>query len=105
MDALHPIKTDRAAHRMEMAQSAGTKWLEKQGQSHGFQVETCVIADYSVVALPGQQAPRKRQPQFGILEITGELTLTDPAAFLAKLSQGFGRARAFGCGLMLLRRG
>jgi CRISPR system Cascade subunit CasE len=28
----------------------------------------------------------------------------EPDRFLAKLAQGFGRARAFGCGLMLIRR-
>jgi CRISPR system Cascade subunit CasE len=32
------------------------------------------------------------------------LTVRNPASFLATLGQGFGRARAFGCGLMLIRR-
>lgn len=30
--------------------------------------------------------------------------VTDSIAFVTKLGQGFGRARAFGCGLMLIRR-
>jgi CRISPR system Cascade subunit CasE len=32
------------------------------------------------------------------------LQVTDPAAFLAKVASGFGPQKAFGCGLMLLRR-
>jgi CRISPR system Cascade subunit CasE len=41
---------------------------------------------------------------FGVLDISGVLEVRDPARFLARLIQGFGRARAFGCGLMLIRR-
>jgi len=32
------------------------------------------------------------------------LTVEDPPLFLVALAAGFGRARAFGCGLMLIRR-
>ena len=32
------------------------------------------------------------------------IEVTDPPAFLARLAAGFGRAKAFGCGLMLIRR-
>ncbi|WP_308340124.1 type I-E CRISPR-associated protein Cas6/Cse3/CasE [Thiolapillus sp.] len=34
----------------------------------------------------------------------GSLTVTEPDAYLATLKQGLGRAKAFGCGLMLIRR-
>ena len=39
-----------------------------------------------------------------LTDLTGEIAVTDPKAFLAKLAQGFGRAKGFGCGLMLIRR-
>ncbi|WP_243641924.1 type I-E CRISPR-associated protein Cas6/Cse3/CasE [Rhodovulum steppense] len=45
-----------------------------------------------------------RQPQFGILDLEGRIEVTDPEALLARLARGFGRAKAFGCGLMLIRR-
>jgi CRISPR system Cascade subunit CasE len=41
---------------------------------------------------------------FGVLDISGVLEVHDPDRFLLRLAQGFGRARAFGCGLMLIRR-
>ena len=41
---------------------------------------------------------------FGVLDISGVLIVEDPVRFLAAQAAGFGRARAFGCGLMLIRR-
>jgi CRISPR system Cascade subunit CasE len=105
MLALHDVpKEKRATHRMRLAQEEGAGWLQGQGARAGFEPAEVAIADYTVAALPGQVRRRARQPQYGILEMTGALTVTDPAAFLARLAQGFGRARAFGCGLMLIRR-
>ena len=41
---------------------------------------------------------------FSTLDFDGILTVNDPAAFLLALSRGFGAAKAYGCGLMLIRR-
>ena len=40
----------------------------------------------------------------GVLDMEGVLEVRDPERFTAALCTGFGRARAFGCGLMLVRR-
>jgi CRISPR system Cascade subunit CasE len=109
MDAIHALPSgketdDRRQARMAAAQTAGRDWLAAQGAKAGFSVDSAVAADYSVVPLPAHTGPRKGQPQFGVIEMTGRLTLTDPAAFLAQIVKGFGRAKAFGCGLMLIRR-
>lgn len=103
MDALKPVpRPERAAQRMALAQEAAQGWMAGQGARAGFDLTALAVEDYSTVALPGK---RKGRPQFGVLEMTGRLTVTDPAAFVDKLAKGFGRARAFGCGLMLIRRG
>ncbi len=94
----------RAPARMRLAQEAAVAWIESQGCRHGFRPSAVEVADYAVLALPGYRGPRRRQPQFGVLDLNGALDVTDPAAFLAQLSAGFGRAKAFGCGLMLIRR-
>ncbi|WP_225391738.1 type I-E CRISPR-associated protein Cas6/Cse3/CasE, partial [Escherichia coli] len=39
------------------------------------------------------------------VDYTGMLTVTDPGLFLQRLSQGYGKSRAFGCGLMLIKPG
>lgn len=105
MDALKPIpKGARAEARMTLAREAAERWMTAQGARHGFSADHVQLADYSVSVLPGYTGTRKGQPQFGILDLTGILTVTDPVAFLARLATGFGRAKAFGCGLMLIRR-
>lgn len=105
MDALHGVPSDaRADQRMEIAQREGAAWLLRQGDMAGFKVVQVDVGDYSVAALPGHKGKRKGQPQFGILELSGVVQVTDPGAFLAKLACGFGRARGFGCGLILIRR-
>ncbi|WP_444455334.1 type I-E CRISPR-associated protein Cas6/Cse3/CasE [Rhodobacter capsulatus] len=105
MDAMHGLPgAARADERMDIAQSEGAAWLARQGEKAGFRLIHATAEDYSVEVLAGHRGPRKGQPQFGILDLSGQIEVTDPAAFLAQLGQGFGRAKAFGCGLMLIRR-
>ena len=105
MDALRVIPAgERGKDRMRIACEEGRAWLERQGAKHGFTVIVAEAEDYSAEVLPGHRGPRKGQPQFGILDLAGRIEITDPAAFLAQLPSGFGRAKAFGCGLMLIRR-
>jgi CRISPR system Cascade subunit CasE len=104
MDALrHQPKDQHAAARLRIATEAGRAWLDRQGAAHGF-------APVSKVGIDGYEAVRiarndgKADARYSRLDITGLLTVTDPTAFLPALAAGFGRARAFGCGLMLIRR-
>lgn len=103
MDALHAMPTEqRAAARLGAVASAGYAWLQRQGAAHGFAPHDGTAVDgYETVRIPRDGA---RPARFGQLDLTGLLTVTDPAAFLPALAAGFGRARAFGCGLMLIRR-
>jgi len=105
MDALHDVPQGaRASERMAAAGREGAAWLARQGEASGFKVVIATAGDYSTVALPDHRGPRRGQPQFGILDLEGRIEVTDPEAFLARLARGFGRAKAFGCGLMLIRR-
>ena len=102
MDALHELpKGTRAVERMEAAGREGRAWLERQGDRAGFRVLSAMAEDYST---EGPTGPRQDQPRFGILDLGGQIEVTEPDAFIARLGDGFGRAKAFGCGLMLVRR-
>ena len=102
MEALHPVaKADRAEARSEAAQAAGSAWLAGQGTRAGFTCDAVTVGGYRVVQAPGRGV---RRPRFGVIDLEADITLTDPPAFLARLATGFGRAKAFGCGLMLIRR-
>lgn len=105
MNLLHALpKPERNAKRLDLAGQAATVWMAAQGARSGFSPEHVAVQDYRTVTLPGYRGKRVGEARFGILDLTGEITVTDPAAFLAKLAGGFGRAKAFGCGLMLIRR-
>lgn len=95
----------RAEKRMETAEAEARGWMNLQGAQAGFALRDLEVEDYSVMKLPGHVGNRKGQPQFGVLDLQGVIEVTDPAAFLPALTRGFGRAKGFGCGLMLIRRG
>ncbi|WP_239520949.1 type I-E CRISPR-associated protein Cas6/Cse3/CasE [Pseudooceanicola aestuarii] len=105
MNLLHDVPTEqRNERRMDKAAQAAEDWLTGQGTRAGFLCDRVQVQDYSAITLPGHRGRRKGAPRFGILDLTGVITLSEPDVFLVKLAQGFGRAKSFGCGLMLVRR-
>lgn len=41
--------------------------------------------------------------QFSSVDYSGVLVVNEPMLFLRRLIQGYGKSRAFGCGLMLIK--
>lgn len=103
MHALHNIPAgERAALRDSIAMQAITAWFVDQGAGAGFSPVGSITADgYTQV---GIERRRGRPAGFSTIDIAGTIRVTDPPAFIAKLALGFGSAKAFGCGLMLIRR-
>ena len=103
MDALHALpRTERGAARQETVLTAGRAWLAAQGVRHGFTPDASVLVDgYDTRRLLREGGAPLR---FSSLDLDGGLTVDDPVLFMSQVSKGFGRAKAFGCGLMLIRR-
>jgi CRISPR system Cascade subunit CasE len=117
MDALHGVaKGERAGTRRRLLVPVAHEWLSRQGEKHGFsleplsasetddgwQAESFNVQSYRVLAI---DRGRGRKPMnAGVLDIEGELLVREPEVFERAVHRGFGRAKAFGCGLMLLRR-
>ena len=102
MDALKPLSTrERGEQRAEIVQREGEAWLRRQGERNGFAVLEVQADGYRQ-----RRIPRPAQPpiRLSLIEFEGILEIIEPDTFLARLPQGFGRGRAFGCGLMLIRR-
>ena len=104
MDALRDIEEGgRAAHRLAAIQERGFSWLKRQGDNAGFAVtQTATRVD----GYEQHRFARKGGPpmSFSTLDFDGVLTVTAPSVFLSAIVGGFGAAKAYGCGLMLIRR-
>lgn len=107
MEALFD-KKDRAVARPEQIRLAGLAWLKNQAAQAGFALpddEAVAIDGYEQVAIdPSRRGFGKQQGVHSRLDFSGMLEVRDPDLFLARLVEGFGRARAFGHGLMLIRK-
>lgn len=124
MDALRAVPTEeRAGARRALLDEVAGAWMQRQGLTHGFTLDARAADDgededggddrptrgallrvtgYRVLRIArGRRAGRL---QLGVLDLEGVLTVRDPQALLAAIRQGIGRAKAFGCGLLLVRR-
>jgi len=128
MDRLKDVpRGARAEARQQALIEAGRAWLEAQGATHGFAIEVEEAngkeeeddedaadreeAQRPLLRIDGyeqlriRRGAKDRQPaRLSVLEFDGILRVDEPERFLAALRQGFGKAKAWGCGLMLIRR-
>jgi CRISPR system Cascade subunit CasE len=104
MAALKRIPSDeRAGARKELIRSEGLAWLRRQGLAAGFDFNDrdVRVDGYQPLIIRGDG---NNALKLSVIELDGMLTVRDPNIFLEKLARGFGRGKAFGLGLMLIRR-
>lgn len=108
MAALRAVpKGERAEVRDAIAAEAGTAWLSRQGLRAGFILPGAaqpVVTGYRVVRIRRGAGGSRAAATLGVFDFEGVLEVTNPAALVAAIGQGFGRAKAFGFGLMLIAR-
>ncbi len=105
MNALPPTGNERmACDRHRIASEEGGKWLERKGDVHGFSLlpETLFVESYEERFFRDN---RGNKVTFHTLDFRGQLKVTDSALFQDTLFQGIGRAKSYGCGLLMIRRG
>lgn len=86
----------------ELVHETCSDWLERRAESCGF-----VLPDSDgKLRVDGylQQRGNKRDIRFSTVDFSGVLQVTNRELFEQALFKGIGKAKAFGCGLMLLRR-
>ena len=103
MDTLRRSTDARRETRLKTVRERGAAWLAGQGRGAGFEVDE---AELSIDGYQQHRVPRRdgRPMRFSTLDIEGVLRVRDPALFLNAVLRGFGSAKAYGCGLMLIRR-
>jgi len=108
MAALHAVPSGtRAEVRDALAAEAGAAWLRRQGERAGFALsedEGPVVSGYRVIRIRRGGGGRGAAITLGVFDFEGVLAVTDPGAFIAAVARGFGRAKGFGLGLMLIAR-
>jgi CRISPR system Cascade subunit CasE len=116
MDALHRVERGRKRieQRPLLIQQAGYAWLADRASRSGFRLlaeppeEEPDDDDSTLLRIDGYEQlhfPKLgKKGRISVLEFDGVLEVTEPELFLSRVSSGIGRARAFGCGLLLIRR-
>lgn len=126
MDSLHDLpqrlkddrrgESERAKARDARTEVVARSWIDAQGARHGFKLVLnpgedkpyLDASNYETIQIPrrkdGQLVRRAQFAKFGVIDFAGMIEVTDPGLFLAQLGKGFGKAKAFGCGLMLIKR-
>ncbi len=95
-------KHKRVALRHREAQ---IEWLVNKGEQHGFVIPTTPRSgpDVAPTAIPALTGRRSGQTiTIEPVRFDGHLIVTDPTAFTEAVTNGIGRAKAYGCGLLSL---
>jgi CRISPR system Cascade subunit CasE len=105
MNALSALEHEsRASERPAIISNAGAAWVKRQVEAAGASLEPSEVLvdgyDQHEVSRGEKTSPLR----FSSLEFAGILTVTDPVKLRQAIEKGFGASKAYGCGLMLIRR-
>lgn len=81
-------------------ENAAVDWIKKRGIAHGYVLNSVEATGYRWNALP----EKDRNAGFSSMDYEGVLIVEDTDLFTQMLMSGLGPSKAFGCGLMLIRR-
>jgi CRISPR system Cascade subunit CasE len=95
---------ENPASLSERMRKAGLKWLDFRAGKLGFEYfhNHLRVDGYCIQTF--YRGNEKNRIRFASLDFVGICTVLEPQAMLNTLYHGIGPAKAFGCGLMLVRR-
>lgn len=96
----NPTVTREGKRRGLVAEADQLAWLARQGEQHGFSVETVLVTGQDMLD------SRKADTRLSLLQVRfeGVLRVTDPTLLSQAVQAGIGPGKAFGCGLLSLAR-
>ncbi len=105
VDAVMHAKTRLGAEERKTfnAGEAALDWLVARGPTIGaaFERERCSATGYQQIVVPKKGT--RKPVTFAEIDYEGVLAVTDSTKLTAALFSGIGKARSYGCGLMLVR--
>lgn len=94
------IGAEMLSHYM---QQAAQQWLCDPNRLEQWGISLDVLPDIEAYTQHQSDKKMKQRIQFSSVDYQGVLTIQSPEKFLTQYQHGFGRAKALGCGLMLIR--
>lgn len=87
----------------QVIHKAAVQWLVRRAEKSGFGINeaSVIVESYRQHRL---QAESEKEIQYSTVDFSGVLKIVDPEIFQRTLLRGIGPAKAFGCGLLLVRR-
>ncbi len=108
MNAKHELAVSSSGNTAisidELQYTAGIKWLSDRAENLGFSFDPNLVRVFGYQQHRIKSLKQKPNIQFSVLDFNGILSVADSDRFCHTLVNGIGRAKAFGCGLMLVRR-
>lgn len=88
----------------QLVQESCIPWLQARANGNGFAVESALVTVDGYQQHESYAKQQKRAVRYSTVDFQGILTVTDPEQFRSALFSGIGKAKAFGCGLLLVKR-
>ncbi len=99
-----PFSVEDSISSGELEFLAGIKWLSTRSKRMGIEFNPEEVRVYGYQQHWFKSQKQKPLIKISSLDYSGLLTVTNPESCCYTLSNGIGPAKAFGCGLMLVRR-
>jgi CRISPR system Cascade subunit CasE len=96
------LRNNPEESRQDVTNAAYLAWMQRQGDQHGFNVD----ADLFQVVKHERCQVRKKDSNGVVIDrgdLGGQVQVTDAAKFNEMLTNGLGRSKSFGCGLMQIQ--
>ena len=88
----------------EFIEDEAKNWLVSRAEKFGFSLSRASITVEGYRTHCFQKKSRGRKIRYGTVDYKGVLCVTDRELFKTTLFNGIGRSKAFGCGLLMVRR-
>lgn len=88
----------------DLVQESCKHWFDRRAETCGFRLLDSDAGKQLRVDGYLQQRADQKGIRFSTVDFSGALEVVDPQLFGKSLFRGIGKAKAFGCGLMLIRR-
>ena len=104
MDFKRSLRKSGTTPPDDVVREAGLRWLEARAAEAGFAFDPDAVLVHSHRQLDFRKRRNGRRIQLSTLDFEGRLTVSNSDAFASTLLTGLGPAKAYGCGLLLVRR-